>query len=65
MSIKLDSFAFDDGQEQASCHDAISFSPELHLIKPRYPSMLDLASPIVTTDTDEVVIIGGRFTVSF
>lgn len=56
----MNSLAYDDVQEQIP----MEFVPELHLVKPRYPSY-DRSSFAVHTTEEEVVTISGRFTVSF
>lgn len=57
----MNSLAYDDVQEQTH----LEFAPELHLVKPRYPSLDRSSSPAHTTENEEVVYISGRFTVSF
>jgi hypothetical protein len=57
----MNSLAYDDVQEQTQ----VEFTPELHLVKPRYRSLERSSSPGLTTENEEVVYISGRFTVSF
>jgi hypothetical protein len=65
VSIKLNSHAFVDVQDQVMGQEAMNFVPELHLIKPRPMSRDRLSTSAITTSHEDVVIIGGRFTVSF
>lgn len=61
----MTSLAFDDVQEQLDSYQAVEFAPELHLVKPRNPLQDHRSSSKLAAPVEEVVFIGGRFTVSF
>lgn len=63
MSLKLSSLAFDNMEEQEHGHTAVmDFEPALSVVKPRFSKSHQL-SP--SAHLEEVVQIGGRFTISF
>lgn len=62
----MSSLAFDDAQEHAQGYQmASSIAPELHVVKPRHLSRKQRISSHHTSSSEDVVYVGGRFTVSF
>jgi hypothetical protein len=60
----MSSLAFDDLQEQIQGLDnTLNFTPDLQIVKPRHSSRNQTLSQSYAAD--EVVYVGGRFTVSF
>lgn len=60
----MSSLAIEDLQDQLHSHTTtLAYAPELQVVKSRLTQ--HQASPSFTTNLDEVVYIGGRFTVSF
>lgn len=66
MSPNLSSLALDDVQDETlGMHIATSFIPDLHVIQSRYGSRHRSYSSANATTAEDVVHIGGRFTISF
>lgn len=62
----MSSLALDEVQEETlGMQIASSFIPELHVIQSRYGSRNRSNSSASTVSADDVVQIGGRFTISF
>lgn len=63
----MSSLAFDDIQEAGFGGQLIAddFQPALHVVQARHYARAQIRSSSNTTDSEEVVTIGGRFTVSF
>lgn len=60
MSLELSSLAVDDIEEQLFGRQAVQFAPDLYVVTPRH---LSRGTSLETKD--EVVFVGGKFTVSF
>ena len=67
MSRNNSSLAFEDLHEQSLNSELeMGFEPELHVcVKSRHMSLERLFSLDLLTDIEDVIQIGGRFTVSF
>lgn len=60
MSPKLSSLAVED--IEYSHHETMNTEPELYVVEPRHLARSVLAS---ITNLEEVIFVGGQFTVSF
>lgn len=63
----MSSLAYDDVQEgNLDAHSAnTDFTPVLHVVHARHRSRAQMRPSSLATDIDDVVSIGGRFTISF
>lgn len=62
VSLQMSSLAVDDIDDVQN-HETMEVRPELYVVEPRHLSRI--ANLIPMSSLDEVISIGGRFTVSF